>query len=38
MDGVFNFRRESARKSLVKLARPGWEQFKAEVQRLGGAQ
>lgn len=36
MEDVFNFRRESERKTSVKLARPGWESFAASVRRIGG--
>lgn len=36
MEDVFNFRKESERKTSVKLARPGWESFAALVKRLGG--
>lgn len=36
MEEAFNFRKESDRKTLVKLSRPGWETFAATVKRLGG--
>ncbi|MFL5842808.1 MAG: hypothetical protein ACJ77Z_20365 [Thermoleophilaceae bacterium] len=36
MEDTFNYRKESDRKWLVKLARPGWEHFAVAVKRLGG--
>jgi hypothetical protein len=36
MDSAFNFRKESERKQLVKLARPGWDQYASLVRRMGG--
>jgi hypothetical protein len=36
MEDVFNFRRESERKHLVRLARPGWERLTDSIRRLGG--
>jgi hypothetical protein len=36
MEDLFNFRKESERKTSVKLARPGWEALPELVRRLGG--
>ncbi len=36
MDDVFNQRRQSERKYLVKLARPGWDRLGEAIRRLGG--
>ena len=36
MDDVFNQRRQSERKYLVKLARPGWDRLAEAIGRLGG--
>jgi hypothetical protein len=36
MDDVFNQRRHSERKYLVKLARPGWDRLGEAIRRLGG--
>jgi hypothetical protein len=36
MDDVFNQRRQSERKYLVKLARPGWDRLAKAIGRLGG--
>jgi hypothetical protein len=36
MEDVFNVRRESERKMLVRMSRPGWEAFGTLVKRLGG--
>jgi hypothetical protein len=36
MDDVFNQRRQSERKYLVKLARPGWDRLSEAIRRLGG--
>jgi hypothetical protein len=36
MEDVFNFRKESERKTSVKLSRPGWEEFGGLVRRFGG--
>jgi hypothetical protein len=36
MEDEFNFRKESARKTMVKVSRPGWEAFGVLVKRLGG--
>jgi hypothetical protein len=35
MGDVFNFRKDDG-KSLVRLAKPGWERLEATVKRLGG--
>jgi hypothetical protein len=36
MDDVFNQRRQSERKYLVKLARPGWDRLGEAIRRIGG--
>lgn len=36
MEDVFNVRKESERKTLVRMSRPGWEAFGRLVNRLGG--
>jgi hypothetical protein len=36
MEDVFNFRKDSERKTSVKLSRPGWEEFGGLVRRFGG--
>jgi hypothetical protein len=36
MGDVFNYRKESERKVLVRLAKPGWERLAAVIKRLAG--
>jgi hypothetical protein len=36
MEDVFNVRKESERKTQVRMSRPGWEAFGVLVKRLGG--
>lgn len=38
MGDVFNSRKESPRKTQVRLARPGWERLAAAIRRLGGGE
>lgn len=36
MEDVFNVRKESDRKTVVRMSRPGWDAFGVLVRRLGG--
>lgn len=38
MTDEFNVRKESERKTVVRVSRPGWDAFSALVRRLAGAQ